>query len=163
MRHESLRRRPSAARAALTTIAALLGCGGGATAPHGGGGGTPSAGKGTVNATAALAFSPGTLAVTAGDTVTFACGTVGHNVCFDAQAGAPADIAGSNANVSVTRVFATAGTYRYTCHIHLCVSTSTSTAVGEGSGAPGCERSVNMRRVRRRAGDGRRAGGRTGL
>ena len=37
---------------------------------------------------------------------------------FTPQAGAPADIAGNNANVSITRTFATAGRYAYTCHIH---------------------------------------------
>src|SRR5437879_3293380 len=43
---------------------------------------------------------------------------VPHNVFFTQQAGAPADIDGANANVSITRAFATAGTYTYTCHIH---------------------------------------------
>src|SRR5438552_14740955 len=52
-----------------------------------------------------------------GNTVA-AFGSVPHNVFFTQQAGAPADIAGSNANVSVTRTVATAGTYAYTCHIH---------------------------------------------
>jgi plastocyanin len=56
--------------------------------------------------------------VNVGDVVTFTFGTVGHNVFFDAQAGVPTDIAGTNANVSVTRTFATAGTYKYSCHIH---------------------------------------------
>lgn len=37
---------------------------------------------------------------------------------FDAQAGLPANIPGDNANVTVQRTFATAGTYHYTCHIH---------------------------------------------
>jgi plastocyanin len=72
----------------------------------------------TVTATPALAFGPSNLAVTAGDTVTFAFQSVAHNVFFDAQAGAPANIEGSNANISVTRVFATPGAYHYTCHIH---------------------------------------------
>jgi plastocyanin len=43
---------------------------------------------------------------------------VAHNVFFDAQTGAPADIGGENANVTVQRTFATPGTYRFTCHIH---------------------------------------------
>jgi len=37
---------------------------------------------------------------------------------FDAQTGTPANIEGSNTNSSITRVFTTAGTYHYTCHIH---------------------------------------------
>jgi plastocyanin len=72
----------------------------------------------TIAATPALAFGPDTLTVNAGQTVTFAFGSVAHNVFFDQQAGAPADIDGLNANVSVQRVFATAGVYHYSCHIH---------------------------------------------
>ncbi len=83
---------------------------GGSTAP-------PPAGN-TVAATPSLTFTPGTLPVNVGETVTFAFGSVPHNVFFTQQAGAPADIAGNNTNVSITRVFATAGTYTYTCHIH---------------------------------------------
>jgi plastocyanin len=65
-----------------------------------------------------IAFTPGTLRVNAGATVTFAFGSVPHNVFFDAQAGAPADIAGTNTNVSIARQFTAAGSYTYTCHIH---------------------------------------------
>ena len=72
----------------------------------------------TITASASLAFAPGTLTVTAGDQVTFAFQSVAHNVFFDPQTGTPANIDGSNANSSITRVFATPGTYRYTCHIH---------------------------------------------
>jgi plastocyanin len=72
----------------------------------------------TVEATPSLAFTPGTITVHAGDAVTFAFGSVAHNVFFASQAGAPANIDGSNANVSVQRTFAAAGTYDYTCHIH---------------------------------------------
>jgi plastocyanin len=72
----------------------------------------------TVAATPSLTFTPGSITVHPGDAVTFAFGSVGHNVFFTAQAGAPADIDGSNANVSIPRTFATAGTYQYTCHIH---------------------------------------------
>ena len=72
----------------------------------------------TVTATTALAFGPATLSVNEGDTVTFAFQSVAHNVFFDAQAGAPANIEGSNSNTSIKRVFATPGTYHYTCHIH---------------------------------------------
>jgi len=71
-----------------------------------------------VDATPSLVFNPTTLTVQTGDVVTFVFGTVAHNVFFDPQTGTPADIAGDNAGVSVTRVFATAGTYRFTCHIH---------------------------------------------
>lgn len=72
----------------------------------------------TVAATADLTFTPGSITIAAGESVTFAFGSVGHNVFFDAKAGVPADISGSNAGVSIPRTFATAGTYTYTCHIH---------------------------------------------
>ena len=100
----------------LATLAGALmvmACGGkgyGTTAP-------PSVDK-TVAATPSLTFTPSTLDVNAGDNVTFAFASVPHNVFFTQQAGAPADIAGNNTNVSITRTFATAGTYPYTCHIH---------------------------------------------
>ena len=71
-----------------------------------------------VNATASLAFDPSTLNTTVGHTVTFKFASVGHNIYFDAATGAPADIPGVNSNTSVTRTFATAGTYTYSCHIH---------------------------------------------
>jgi plastocyanin len=106
----------------LTAVtAALVGCGGGSGSssssvpppPTG-----PSGGGTTVQATSSLAFVPATVTVTAGDTVTFAFGPVAHNVFFDAQAGAPADIPGASADVSVKRAFAQTGTFRYSCHIH---------------------------------------------
>ncbi len=71
-----------------------------------------------VNATASLAFDPSTLNTKVGHTVTFAFGSVGHNIYFDAATGAPANIPGVNANTSVARTFDTAGTFTYTCHIH---------------------------------------------
>jgi len=100
----------------LATLAGalmLMACGGkgyGTTAP-------PQTDN-TVAATPSLTFTPSTLDVTVGDNVTFAFASVPHNVFFTQQAGAPADIAGNNTNVSITRTFATAGTYAYTCHIH---------------------------------------------
>src|ERR1700693_1508386 len=71
-----------------------------------------------VNATPSLTFDPPTLTTKVGHTVTFAFGSVGHNIFFDTTTGAPADIPGVNANTSVTRPFDTAGTFTYTCHIH---------------------------------------------
>ena len=101
----------------LVLAVAIAACGGGSG--YGGGGVTAPPGDGhTVAATASLAFSPAPLQVHVGDAVKFSFGAVGHNVFFDAQAGAPDDIGGTNANVNVSRTFATAGTYRYTCRIH---------------------------------------------
>ena len=99
----------------LTGVLIAYGCGSGSggdvTAP-------PPASANTVAATPSLAFTPGTITVHPGDAITYAFGSVAHNVFFAAQTGAPADIDGSNANVSIQRTFATAGTYEYTCHIH---------------------------------------------
>lgn len=104
-------------RIALVLAAATLAaCGGsngyGSTSPP------PPANAPTVNATASLAFAPDSLVVDVGDTVAFAFASVPHNVFFDAQDGAPANIAGTNTNVTVRRAFAASGTYAYTCHIH---------------------------------------------
>ena len=112
-----LTRKAGLVLATLTGALMAMACGGsngyGTTAPPP----PPPAGN-TVAATASLTFTPSTLDVNAGDNVTFAFGSVPHNVFFRQQAGAPADIDGNNANVSIARTFATAGTYEYTCHIH---------------------------------------------
>ncbi len=71
-----------------------------------------------VDATPALTFTPQALTVKVGDTVTFAFGSVPHNVFFDPTAGAPADIEGRNTNAVFKRKFTTSGTYRYNCHVH---------------------------------------------
>jgi plastocyanin len=115
-------------------IVALVACGGSkGTGPYftstgDGGGGYGGNGGGdnqnpppanTVNASASLAFSPSTLTVNAGDVVTFAFGSVAHNVTFDnPNAATPTDIGGLNTNTSIQRTFNTAGTYNYHCTIH---------------------------------------------
>ena len=101
----------------LAVVAATLVACGGSGYGTGPTSAPPGDGK-TIAATPSLAFTPGTLTVNAGETVTFAFGGIGHNVFFDAQAGTPTDIDGVNANVSVTRTFNTPGTYHYNCHIH---------------------------------------------
>src|ERR687890_729218 len=73
----------------------------------------------TVQATPAMKFTPNKVDLIAGGTVTFAFGTLEHNVFFDnAPAGAPANITAASANKTVTLTFATKGTYVYNCHIH---------------------------------------------
>jgi plastocyanin len=103
---------------ALTFFAILSACGGSAagtmTAPPPGQPGTTA----TVNATPAIAFNPSPAKIAQGGTITFAFGSVAHNVYFDVVAGAPADIPGNNASASVSRTFMTPGTYSYSCHIH---------------------------------------------
>lgn len=72
-----------------------------------------------VAATPAIAFSPNTVTILRGGAVTFDFGSVPHNVYFDgAPAGAPANIAGTNASVSRSLTFNTTGTFVYNCHIH---------------------------------------------
>jgi len=97
-------------------LAFLLGCGG--TPGMSGGGPVPSPKTVTVAATPDAAFSPFPATVAPGGTVTFAFGSLPHNVYFDAAPSAPADIPGANVNTSTTRTFAAAGTYTYRCRIH---------------------------------------------
>jgi plastocyanin len=112
-------------------IVALVACGGstgtyGSSSNGGGGGGGYGGGDNqnpppanTVNASASLAFSPSTLTINAGEVVTFAFGSVAHNVAFDnPNAATPTDIGGLNTNTSIQRTFSTAGTYNYHCTIH---------------------------------------------
>jgi plastocyanin len=102
--------------AVVSLAVALLGCGGGygsMTAPP-----PPPPPANTVAATNGLVFTPSTLHIAAGETVTFTFGSVAHNVFFAARTGVPADIPGNNANDMFDRQFTTAGTYTYACHIH---------------------------------------------
>jgi plastocyanin len=112
-------------------IVALVACGGstgtyGSSSNGGSGGGGYGGGDNqnpppanTVNASASLAFSPNTLTINAGEVVTFAFGSVAHNVAFDnPNAATPTDIGGLNTNTSIQRTFTTAGTYNYHCTIH---------------------------------------------
>ena len=73
----------------------------------------------TVQATPAEQFTPGRVNLTVGGTVTYAFGSLAHNVFFDnAPTGAPANITAPSSNKSVTLTFNTKGTYVYNCHIH---------------------------------------------
>jgi plastocyanin len=73
----------------------------------------------TVQATTAMTFTPGQVTLVAGGTVTFAFGSLEHNVFFDnAPAGAPQNITAPTRNTAVTRSFPSKGTYVYNCHIH---------------------------------------------
>ena len=127
---------------AWTFLALLSACGGGAAGTTSGPptGGPPM--TGTVNATPDIAFNPSPIRIDSGGTITFAFGSVAHNVYFDAVAGAPADIPGNNASTSVSRTFATPGTYGYSCHIHpgmrgsIVVGAATSDGTGGGGYYP---------------------------
>jgi plastocyanin len=104
-------------------LTSLLGACSSSTNPYGqspnGSGSTPPTPTAQVSATPAIVFTPATVALTVGGTVTFVFGSVPHNVFFDNDpAGAPASIDGVNANTSAQRTFPVAGVYKYYCHIH---------------------------------------------
>jgi plastocyanin len=128
--------RPTIVRLAILAASAAVACSSddpyGVTPPPGQ---TPA--NRTVQALPSIAFSPGEITIGVGDTVTFAFGSVPHNVYFDRIAGAPADVPGSNTNTSATRTFATAGRYTYTCHIHPDMHGTIVVAAGSTSGGPG--------------------------
>ena len=101
---------------AALTVASLAACGG--DSPDEPVDGPPVAAA-TVQATPGLKFTPGRVNLTVGGTVTFAFGTVEHNVFFDnAPAGAPANITAPSANKATPLTFGTKGTYVYNCHLH---------------------------------------------
>jgi plastocyanin len=72
----------------------------------------------SVTATTALSFSPQSIVVPVGTTVSWTFQAVGHNVTFNSVAGAPPSILGSNANTTLSATFTTAGTFPYQCTIH---------------------------------------------
>ena len=102
----------------VAIVGLVAACGGGAMLDNTGPSGTPGP-SATVSAEPTIVFSPATVTIPAGGTVTFNFGSVPHDVFFDNQPmGAPANIPGSNANVSKALTFTTPGTFVYNCHIH---------------------------------------------
>ena len=99
----------------MALAAALMACGGSSDDgdPTG-----PSQQNATVDATPQITFSPATVTIAAGRSVTFRFGSVPHNVFFAAASGAPADITAPTSSASVARTFSTAGTFTYECHVH---------------------------------------------
>jgi plastocyanin len=71
-----------------------------------------------VTATTGQQFTPATVRVATGGTVTWVFQSLGHNVTFDDATGAPEDIPGANSNTSIARTFSTNGTFAYHCTIH---------------------------------------------
>jgi plastocyanin len=103
----------------LTIISIVSGCSSSTNSSATGPNTTPPVATARVDATPSITFTPANISLATGGTVTFAFGTVPHNVFFDNDpAGAPTAIAGVNANVAVQRTFPVAGVYNYYCHIH---------------------------------------------
>ncbi|HTD83872.1 MAG TPA: plastocyanin/azurin family copper-binding protein [Gemmatimonadaceae bacterium] len=124
-------RRISGLIAVLAVGFTTLSCGGGGDSTGTGGGGGGGGGGGTCPAntfcmTVANLFSPATLAVPVGTTVTWRndAGTL-HNVTWNNTAGRNAALAGDGtgdisdfSTGSHTRLFNTAGTFGFKCTIH---------------------------------------------
>jgi plastocyanin len=109
---------PLRSRPTLALLAASMACACVSGAPSSSDPPPATSHASTVQALPSSTFSPGSVTIAVGDTVTFAFGAVPHNVFFDRAAGAPADIPGTNSNTSARRIFSTAGRYTYDCHLH---------------------------------------------
>ena len=114
--------RSCAAVAVLVLLSACGGGGGGDGAPTSpstpGTPGTPvTPAANEVIATTSNTFTPSTLTISKGTTVTFTFQATQHNVNFGSTAGAPANIS-NTANSGVQRLFANAGTFGYDCTLH---------------------------------------------
>lgn len=72
----------------------------------------------TVDATTLQTFSPPTVDIVAGGTVTWRFASLTHNVTFDGGvSGTPTSITDAT-NTSIGRTFTTAGTFTYQCTLH---------------------------------------------
>ncbi|MEO6444469.1 MAG: Ig-like domain-containing protein [Gemmatimonadaceae bacterium] len=63
-------------------------------------------------------FTPRNIAVARGGSVTWTFGVTAHDVDFQGQAGAPANIPITASNGGITRTFNNAGSFGYICTIH---------------------------------------------
>jgi len=81
----------------------------------------PSGNKSVDVYTLPEAFSPNFVQINAGDTIQFVITpgseNQGHDVTFDAKAGAPANIK-VTLNGTIPRVFTTRGTFHFNCFVH---------------------------------------------
>lgn len=105
-------------------IAIAASCGGGSSTTGGGGGGGGGGGCSGTNAAPAVCnnfFSPSSITVAAGGTVTFAIkGNAGHNITFLSAPGGAAlpPSSGTLTSGSYTTPALSAGTYTFECSIH---------------------------------------------
>jgi amicyanin len=112
----SLIRQPAVVGAAAAALAALLGaCGGGTTTSTKSESPTPSV-TGPAVQIADFKFTPQTLTVKAGETVTWSnTSATPHNVVADDSSFKSDNL---NKDQTFTHTFAAAGTFKYTCTIH---------------------------------------------
>jgi plastocyanin len=73
---------------------------------------------GVVASSSDYLFTPRTVVIAAGGTVTWSFGILEHTVSFAPVGGAPASINGGGYSTDISRTFATAGDFAYTCSIH---------------------------------------------
>lgn len=111
---------PTAAAALI--LAGCSGDGGGGTGvdPNPPGGTQPTTPVTSASVTAGSSsdvFTPKTVNLKVGGTVTWSFGGREHNVIFQKVGGAPADIPVTS-NAQVSRTFNTAGSYPYDCTLH---------------------------------------------
>ena len=101
---------------AIFVLVLAAACGGSDNPPT-----SPSGNKSVDVFTLPSAFSPNIIQINAGDTVRFNITTApngeGHDVTFDAKAGAPANIKVTLSGI-VPRVFTARGTFHYNCFVH---------------------------------------------
>lgn len=134
--HTSLMNLMPKLRLILLSLAVTMGCGGGGAAVDGpadtpaeenpgnqpGTGSpstpTPTSPGSTVVTTAGTSFSPASLTVTPGTLVTWQISGGTHNVTFGSAKPTGGDIPDTGAGRSVTRTFASAGTFDYQCTRH---------------------------------------------
>jgi plastocyanin len=107
----------TAFRASLGLLLALAAGACSSSSPKTGGTTTVGgSGQAAITASESLKFSPDTLTVSVGQTVTWKNGgSIGHTVTFDSG---PAFSQPLNPSATVTRTFTTEGTFPYHCSIH---------------------------------------------
>lgn len=137
------RRRRRRFTAAIGLAIGALGCGGGGAAVDAGSvagpGATPespappSTPSSNVVTTAGSSFSPATITIAQGASVTWQIVGNTHNVTFGTNKPTGGDAPNSTPGSTVTRTFTTAGTYPYECTLH---SGMAGTVVVQGATAP---------------------------
>ena len=100
-----------------TATLATIGCSSGDPAPTDPGGQPPPQDVTVTGSATANVFTPASVTVARGGTVTWSIGARPHNVTFRGTTGAPADVP-TTTHGSAARTFGTAGTFPYDCTLH---------------------------------------------